>query len=310
MPTTVLQRASGSKLRRRSSPMVLAVGAALLLTCTLQGASAAGPTLQALVPTSPYRILDTRNGTGAPVGTLGPGATLTLQVAGVGPVPANASAVIINLTATGATGRTFITAWPTGTTRATTSVLNATPGVDIANMITASLGDGRLDLYNNNDNVHLVADIAGYIAAGPAAMQTTVITGYAAHYDSAAASSQASGCMRVTPGTTLDAQVDLGLPAGASITGVRVRYTSSAVATPINLRLMRTVVSGSTRTDSPASDNLVTITSSGPGSSALTLTNVGTLVSDTTYYWLDIVSGPFATGFLEFCGVSVDYTTP
>jgi hypothetical protein len=290
----------------------LATGAALLLTCTLQGASAAGPTLQSLVPTAPYRILDTRNGTGAPVGALGQGGTLTLQVAGVGPVPANATAVIINLTATGATAPTFITAWPTGTTRATTSVLNPNPGGAIANMITALLGNGRLDFYNNTGSVDLVADIAGYITAAPAATQTKVITGFAAHYDNSA-TSEASGCMRTptpTPTASLVAQVDLGLPAGASITGVRVRYTSSAVATPINFQLMRTVVSGSTRSDSTASNNLVTITNSGPGSSALTLTNVGTLVSDTTYYWLDIVSGGFTTGFLEFCGVSVDYTMP
>jgi hypothetical protein len=309
MSTPAPQRASGSKFRRRSSRMVLAAGAALLLTCTLQGASAAGPTLQSLVPTSPYRILDTRNGTGAPAGALGPGGALTLQVAGVGPVPANATAVIINLTATGATVPTFITAWPTGTTRATTSVLNASPGVDIANMITASLGDGKLDFYNNTGSINLVADIAGYIAAAPAETQTKVITGFAAHYENAA-SSQASGCVRASVPTPLNAQVDLGLPAGALITGVRVRYTSSAVATPLNLQLIKTVVSGATRTDSNASNNLITPTNSGPGSSSLTLINVSAPVSDTTYYWLSIVSGGFATGFLEFCGVSVDYTTP
>jgi hypothetical protein len=37
------------------------------------------------------------------------------------------------------------------------------------------------------------------------------------------------------------------------------------------------------------------------------LTSVAAPVSDTSYYSLDVVSGGFNTGFLEFCGLSVDY---
>jgi hypothetical protein len=314
--TTDHAGASGGTRRAR---WVVAGGAVLLATLTLRGASAVGQTLQTLVPTSPYRILDTRIGTGAPLASIGPGGTLTLQVAGVGPVPADATAVIINLTATAATSATFISAWPTGIPRPTASVLNATPGVDISNMITAALGDGKLDLYSNSGNVDLVADVAGYVVAAslptttssiPTPTNTTkVITGYQAHYDNAV-SSKASGCIRGGPTDPMDAQVDLGLPAGATITGVRVRYTTAAPATPFNFRLMKAVTTGTTRTDSTASATLGSQINAGVRSGALALTDVGTPVSDNTYYWLDIVTGPFASGYMEFCGVSVDYVVP
>src|SRR5688500_17797762 len=53
-----------------------------------------------IVPLEPARILDTRTGVGAPVGKVAPGSTMTLQVTGVGGVPAEATGVVLNLTAT------------------------------------------------------------------------------------------------------------------------------------------------------------------------------------------------------------------
>ncbi|MEP6809574.1 MAG: kelch repeat-containing protein, partial [Chthoniobacterales bacterium] len=80
------------------------------------------------VPLSPARIWDSRVGPG-PVGQSGPGSTRTIQVAGVGGVPATgASAVVINVGAINPTAQTFVTVWPTGEAQPLASNLNVPIG--------------------------------------------------------------------------------------------------------------------------------------------------------------------------------------
>ena len=88
-------------------------GATALSTSAAQGGE--------FVPLSPARILDTRAGSGP----LGPNSSLDLQVTGNGGVPATGvAAVVMNLTGTNTTAPGFLTAWPTGQARQTTSNLN------------------------------------------------------------------------------------------------------------------------------------------------------------------------------------------
>lgn len=91
------------------------------------GAESGSPVASLTVPVTPFRILDTRTGvgTGGP-GVLGPDATITLQVAGVGGVPAEATAVVVNLTVTGGDETSWVTAYPTGAARPEASVANIT----------------------------------------------------------------------------------------------------------------------------------------------------------------------------------------
>jgi hypothetical protein len=133
-----------------------------------------------IVPVTPFRLLDTRSGVGAGgrKDPLGPDSTITVQVAGVGVIPADATGVVLNVTANSATSAGYVTATPTGSPRADTSVLNLTPDQDLPNMITTTLGDGgRIDLYNFTGSVHLIADVAGYLlpasagGAGPVGPQ-------------------------------------------------------------------------------------------------------------------------------------------
>jgi dipeptidyl aminopeptidase/acylaminoacyl peptidase len=69
-------------------------------------------------PVTPQRVLDTRNGTGVRRGKVRPGAAVDLAVAGVrtaqGPVPASATAVVLNVTVTDTTAGTDVRAYPTG----------------------------------------------------------------------------------------------------------------------------------------------------------------------------------------------------
>ena len=118
-------------------------------------------------PLAPVRILDTRTGNGVAAGTLGTDTTFDLQVSGRGGVPAEATAVVLNLTATEGTLTSFLTLFPTGSPRPNASTINFQPGDNIANMVTVKLGtDGKLAVYNFTGDVHVVADVAGYYVDG------------------------------------------------------------------------------------------------------------------------------------------------
>lgn len=125
----------------------------------------------ALVPVTPTRVLDTRYGTGATRAAVPAKGKLRLQVAGTGPVPASgAAAVALNVTVTRATGAGYVTVYPGGTTMPYVSNLNFVKGQTIPNAVTVKLGsDGYVELYNgSNGNVHLIADVAGWVRDGTA----------------------------------------------------------------------------------------------------------------------------------------------
>ena len=123
---------------------------------------AGGARLQAVTPA---RILDTRNGTGAPVGPLGQGQSLTLQVTGRGGVGANATAVVLNVTATQATQPSYLTVWPADVAEPLASNLNFKSGEDIPNLVTVKLSaSGQVKIFNGVGSVHVVADVAGWYA--------------------------------------------------------------------------------------------------------------------------------------------------
>jgi hypothetical protein len=71
--------------------------------------------------------------------------------------------VTFNLTATGPTASTYVTAWPGGATRPTASNLNVVAGETRPNLVTVAVGvDRTVQLYNNSGNVHLLADLTGF----------------------------------------------------------------------------------------------------------------------------------------------------
>ncbi|MEZ5145148.1 MAG: hypothetical protein R2726_21960 [Acidimicrobiales bacterium] len=135
-----------------------------------RGASAPSPRSAAMtvttggarfVASAPRRVLDTRDGTGARVGTVGPGEALSVPLAGV---PSEATAVALNVTAVDPTAPTFVTVWPGGQSRPLVSNLNPAPGVPVLPaMVTTRLGAGStVQVFNNSGRVHLVADVIGW----------------------------------------------------------------------------------------------------------------------------------------------------
>jgi len=151
------------------------IGALALALSLLAGAVPAGAATtpgSTYFPLSPTRLLDTRNGTGAPVSPIGPGASIDLNVAGVAGVPASGvTAVVLNVAATDATaGDSFLTIYPAGTTRPVASNLNFKAGRTSANLVKVAVpttGDraGKVTIYNNLGSVSVVADINGWYAA-------------------------------------------------------------------------------------------------------------------------------------------------
>jgi len=119
---------------------------------------------------TPARLLDTRagrltvDGQFQGAGPLGLHVSLDLQALNRGGVPAGSvSAVVLNVTVTGPTAATFVTAWPTGNTRPLTSNLNAVAGQTVANAVVVGIGTGgSISLYNNQGSSDLVVDVLGY----------------------------------------------------------------------------------------------------------------------------------------------------
>jgi uncharacterized protein (DUF1501 family) len=116
-----------------------------------------------IVPVAPARLLDTRHGHGARTGPVGADAEIDLTVVGVGGVHPAANAVVLNVTATGATDETYVTVYPEGVHRPDASSLNVAKGGTIANLVVAKVGtNGKVRLYNHAGRVDLIADVTGY----------------------------------------------------------------------------------------------------------------------------------------------------
>jgi hypothetical protein len=131
----------------------------------LGGAATATP--GTLAPMGTKRFLDTRIGLGAPKARVGGSSTVTLKVAGVNKIPVDATAVVVNVTATGGAGSGYITA-SSGSPLPNTSVLNYVKNQDRANLMLQQIGpDGTISLFNGSTTtVDLVADIQGYFVGG------------------------------------------------------------------------------------------------------------------------------------------------
>ncbi len=178
-------------------------------------------------PVTPKRILDTRKSIGGPTAKVGAGATLALQVTGVttsaGDVPADATAVVLNVTAVQPTAGTDVRVYANGADAPSASNVNAARGAITPNLVTVRVGtDGKVVLKNTAGQVDLVADIAGYYRPTVAVGNTGV------------------GFAPVTPGRILDTRrgfragpAKVGqAPLTVKVTGTLPISTGGTVAVP------------------------------------------------------------------------------
>ncbi|MFI5759827.1 peptidoglycan recognition protein [Streptomyces sp. NPDC051563] len=118
------------------------------------------------VSIGPKRLMDTREGLGVPKAKVGRQGVATLPVAGTAGIPATGvTAVVLNVTATNPTAASYVSVYPSGTTRSSASNLNVTPGQTIPNLVIVPVVHGRVSFYNNDGSVDLIADVTGYFTS-------------------------------------------------------------------------------------------------------------------------------------------------
>ena len=176
------------------------------------------------VPMTPVRILDTRLTT-----QVGAQSAITLPVAGTLGVPADASAVSLNVTVTNTRAPGYVTVWPSGGTRPVVSNLNFVGGQDVANLVTVKVGTGgTVSLFNSSGTpVDLVVDLGGYYALG--------------------APTAGGGTVTVTPTRVLDTRIGLGGPRAIASGGdLALKVTGGVVPADAVAVLLNLTVAGPT----------------------------------------------------------------
>jgi hypothetical protein len=128
------------------------------------------------VPIAPMRAIDTRAPGGRPAGSpavpgqkTGPlkgGTSVTLDLAGIGAIPATATGVIGNLAVVTPSFSGYLAARPSGTPAITTTLNFPTGVAALANAFTSQLGPAGLTITGSGTSTntyHLVVDITAYI---------------------------------------------------------------------------------------------------------------------------------------------------
>jgi Regulator of chromosome condensation (RCC1) repeat len=205
---------------------------------------------------TPARLLDTRNGrpgTTSVSAAVGPHEEVALTVRGVGGVPAaGAGAVVLNITATGATNATFLTVWPSGAPRPNASSLNVIPDRDIANLTAMALpSDGQVRIYNDAGSVHVIVDVMGWFVEGSGFVGLTPARLADTRPGTSTVDGGFAGVGPVGPAASLDVGV-LGR-GGVPATGVAAVIANVTVTNPTKESFVTVWASG---TPQPGASNL------------------------------------------------------
>jgi SpoIID/LytB domain protein len=113
-------------------------------------------------PSTPRRLIDTRNGTGTAAVPLGAGCTMVVRPK----VAAHATAVAVNVTSVAPSASGFLVAFPCGVARPAASTVQMVAGRVVAGMTVVRLAvDGSFCLYSSAVS-HVVVDLAGAYAPG------------------------------------------------------------------------------------------------------------------------------------------------
>ena len=135
----------------------------------------------AYTPVDPMRLADTRcspspawycasenlPAANASLGTLSPGGSENVVVAGVDGIPKASSAVVVNVTAVDMTGGGYLSVYPEGSAPAVVSNLNWTPATKVAtNLVTVPVNtsNGEITVTNGSKtgNTDYIVDMEGY----------------------------------------------------------------------------------------------------------------------------------------------------
>lgn len=208
---------------------------AYVMASDVQATKPKVPPTGTYVPVTPTRILDTRHGIGVPQGALTAGKTLTLQVTGTpGGIPANGvTAVVMNVTAVGPKSGGYLAVYPDGRPLPTVSNLNVAVGVNIANLVTVPVLNGKVDVYGTPTSVDVLSDLVGYYTTDATAGSGFVPTGPKRIMDTRPATDVGVPAVPVAAGRTISLQVTGTATApiqAAGVTAVVLNVTAVASA--------------------------------------------------------------------------------
>lgn len=159
-----------SRTARTRQTLIAVLASAAMLAVPVavwpnQASAAPVGNLSKFVAVQPERILDTREGFGAPQGKVAPRGQLRLQMLGRGGVPTSGvSAVVLNVTSTQTSGAGYVQVFPTGqsTPGAFSNINHTGVGQTIAGLVTAPVGDGGTVTLYSEGGGHLLTDVFGY----------------------------------------------------------------------------------------------------------------------------------------------------
>jgi hypothetical protein len=121
-----------------------------------------------MIAMNPTRALDTRPAPFGPIGVptaapIGAKGVLNLTLATKYGIPADATAVQLNVTTLNATTETFLTLYPAGAPRPNASTMNPDVGRTQFNGAVIPLGaGGAVSIYNHLGSVNVLIDVTGY----------------------------------------------------------------------------------------------------------------------------------------------------
>ncbi|HET7802552.1 MAG TPA: CHAP domain-containing protein [Humibacillus xanthopallidus] len=139
---------------------------------------------------APVRVLDTRTGLSATKAKLAAGGTLTLTVTGRAGVPTSgASAVLLDVSSSGATAGGWLTTYPSGATRPAAPQVRYETGKAGTGLVVARIGTGGAVKIHSSAQTDVMVDIVGWLRSG-------------------------GDQVALTPTRVFDSQSGLGYPAG------------------------------------------------------------------------------------------------
>ncbi len=202
------------------------------LLVDVAGFFSAGAPYVALVPA---RLLDTRadgitfDGTGQAAGLQAPGSVTEVQITGRAGVPADAAAVVLNVTVTEAQAAGFVTVFPCGSPRPNASNLNYVAGSTVPNNVIAKIGaGGKVCLFTSNAT-HLLADVSGYFRPTTAFQAIVPNRLMDTRADGVTIDGVGVGAGLASPGSVTEVQVNgrAGVPRGATAVVLNVTVTEA-----------------------------------------------------------------------------------
>lgn len=121
------------------------------------------------------KIFDTRTKIGGHKSEFRKNETVDVRVAGVGEVPINAKAVIVNISAIKPDRSGYVTVYPTGKPRPNIASLSVTNKQNTTNYSIVPIGaNGKISVANLSGNMHLLMSIQGYVHADKAGTESIV----------------------------------------------------------------------------------------------------------------------------------------